>query len=236
MATNIENIPAIMRHHKWAVGAALMDSWFSRPVNVAPKYGPPNTTTVTMNWVLSFLRARRIYDKLMADRIWANSAAQAEIVKMLRRNRLILQNMCYTKSFGRLSDPVPRQDPDYINQRALGMSTDLDDLNAALANFVFNVVVAGTVQTTNTIGEYRVEITEVGVYAKDSYDFVGSQFLGYWDDSDNSVSMINPFSGTEIRNQDFRDWRAANSKGGDFQIFSDLKRTVLKTPDVFTFK
>jgi len=59
MATQITNIPAIMRHHKWNVGADLMDSWFSRPVAVAPKYGLPDTTTVTMNWVLVYRRAKR---------------------------------------------------------------------------------------------------------------------------------------------------------------------------------
>jgi hypothetical protein len=36
---------------------------------------------------------------------------------------------------------------------------------------------------------------QVVVNVKDSYDFNGDQFLGLWDDSDNSVSMLNLFSG-----------------------------------------
>lgn len=210
-----------------------MDSWFSRNVNVAPKYGLPNTTTIKMDsWVLSFKGARSVYDQLIKEKIWRNIPAQKEIANMLRRKGLVVPKSCYYRSFGDLSQPVKNQDNDYINQRVVSMSSDLDDMSAALGNFVFNVLVAGNISSEDKSG-HKVEITEVGVYVKDSYDFNGYQFLGYWDDSDNSVSMINPFSGTAVYNQDFRNWRTANLKGGDFQVFSDIKRIKLTTPDVF---
>ncbi len=55
----LTNIPKIMRHHGWASGATLMESWFSRPAMTAPSYDSPNVSTIRMDaWVLSFPRAR----------------------------------------------------------------------------------------------------------------------------------------------------------------------------------
>jgi hypothetical protein len=235
MSLTITNIPAIMRSKKWYNAASLMDSWFSRPVTVAPKYGLPDTTTIQMDsWVLTFSRAKKIYEQLMKERIWMNTAAQAEITKMLRRKNLLIPA---SVSFGNLDQPVPLQDDDYINQRVVSFGLfDLDDMSAALGNYIFNVVAAGYVTSTPGTTAYQVSITEVGVYVKDSFDFNGDQDLGYWDDSDNSASMFNPLSGDGVTNQTFRDWRAKNMMGGDFRVFSDLKRTVIKPPDTFFIK
>lgn len=232
MATTITNIPKIMRSNSWLNGARLMEIWFSRAAAIAPGYGPPDTTTIKMDsWVLTFSAAKDVYDKMIKEKIWQNQAAQTEIVKMLRRKGLLLANQCFYLPFGNLSLPVEIQDADYINQRIVKMTSTLDDLSAALANFVFNVVVSGHV--SNEKSGYKAEISKVGIYVKDSYDFNGQQFLGYWNDTNNCVSMINPFCGTSISNQDFSDWRAKNGKGGDFRVFSDVKQIFLSPP--FTF-
>lgn len=75
------------------------------------------------------------------------------------------------------------------------------------------VVAAGSVAPAPLTSQHRVTITEVGVYIRDSYDFNGDQFLGYWDDSDDSVSMTNPLSGTKVSNADFRSWRGRTEEG-----------------------
>lgn len=235
MSLTITNIPAIMRSKKWLNGAALLDSWFSRYVTVAPKYGLPDTTTIRMDsWVLTFLRAKKIYEKLMKERIWASTPAQGEITKMLRRKGL-LKPAC--RSFGDLGLPIQLQHDDYINFRVVDFDlSDLDDMTAALGKFAFRVLVAGFVTAPSGVSGYKVTITEVGVYIRDSFDFNGDQFLGFWDDSDNSVSMKNPFSGTSVTNNDFREWRSKNNMGGDFIVFSDIKRTILTSPDTFFIK
>lgn len=237
MSLTITNIPAIMRSKKWFNGASLLDIWFSRPPAIAPKYGLSVTTTILMDhWVLTFPRARQVYDGLMRERIWANPAAQREIAEMLRRKGFLIPET--SQSFGNLAQPVQLQDNDYINYRIVNFGLlDLDDMSAALGNFAFRVVVAGGVTAAGSgRSEYQVTITEVGVYIRDSFDFNGEQFLGYWDDSDNSVSMINPLSGTGVSNSDFRDWRSKNGKGGDFLVFSDIKRTTLNPPDTFVVR
>jgi hypothetical protein len=153
---------------------------------------------------------------------------------MLRRKGFL---MPASRSFGNLNQPVQFQDADYINYRVVnfGLSA-LDDMSAALGNFAFRVIVSGSVTAASRVSGYQVKITEVGVYIRDSYDFNGDQSLGYWDDSDNSVSMFNPLSGTSVSNSDFRDWRSKNSRGGDFLVFSDIKRTTLTTPDTFNIR
>jgi uncharacterized protein DUF6402 len=232
MSLTITNIPAIMRSHRWENGARLMETWFARPIAIAPAYGPPETATIRMDaWVLTFPRAKQVYDQLMREKIWANAAAQREIATMLRRQGVLTPG---SRSFGNLTRAVPLQDADYINYRVVNFGlSNLDDLSAALGNFAFRVLVSGAVAAASGGSGYQVTITEVGVYIRDSYDFNGEQFLGYWDDSDNTVSMFNPLSGTSVSNSDFRDWRSRNGRGGDFLVFSDIKRTTLTTPDTF---
>src|SRR5438132_4088193 len=100
-----------------------------RYVAVAPKYGLPDTTTIQMDsWVLTFPRAKKIYDQLMKERIWMNAAAQGEITKLLRRKGLL---MPASRAFGNLAQPVQLQDDDYINYRVVSFGlSDLDDMSA----------------------------------------------------------------------------------------------------------
>jgi hypothetical protein len=120
-----------------------------------------------------------------------------------------------------------------------------------LGAFTFRVVVAGTVRPADRrkpgdgddVG-HQVSINDVGIYIRDSYDFEGDQFLGYWDtgstylrpwgavDSPQAakrmkygkVSLSYFQGGERIENADFRKWRMQTGKGGDFLVFSNLKR------------
>ena len=69
----------------------------------------------------------------------------------------------------------------------------------------------------------QVTIEEVGVYVKDSFDFNGNQFLGWWGPAD-----------VPINNSDFQRWRAENHTGGDFLVYSDVKRTRVSPTDTVT--
>ena len=241
MSLTLTNIPAIMRANKWPHGADLMDSWFARKIATAPKYGLPDTTTVTMGWALGFKRAKDVFDQVVKDRIWATPKAQVEIGKLLRRKGLLAPG---TRTFGDLGARVELQDPDYVTYHAVGFSyTDLDDMSAALGNFLFRVVVAGTVTGAAAPAKpasgpaatpkYQVKVTEVGLYVADSYDFNGDQPLGFWNEKKNTMSMINPFAGDYVDNESFRDWRKAHGMGGDFRVLSDVRRVPLARPDTF---
>jgi Family of unknown function (DUF6402) len=216
-----------------------MEIWFSRPRTPRRRYSAPETNTIRMDsWALTFSRAREVYDRLMRDRIWVNTPARQEVAKLLQRKGLLGTTQ---RAFGQLADPLPKQDADYINERPVGPEHTFDDMTAALGNFNFRVLVAGKVAPASTVpghGRFRVEITEVGVYVRDSYDFEAEdQYLGGWSDDPDGFSaivlplMTNVF--TRIYNKDFRDWRDRTGRGGDFLVFSDLKRVRLNPPDTF---
>lgn len=132
--------------------------------------------------MLTFPRARAAYDQLMRERIWANAAAKKEIATLLR-GKGMLTPVPQTRPFGNLSRPVPHLDSDYVNFRVVSFGLfNLDDMAAALGNFAFRVVVAGGVAPVPKTSKFQVTISDVGVCIRDSYDFNGSQFLGFWDE------------------------------------------------------
>lgn len=231
MAITLTNIPRIMRANRMPIGAAVMESWFLRPTATKPAYGTTDTTTVKMSWVLGFKRAKAVYDGIVSGKIWANYAAQKVIEERLKTKGLLTS---VPQNFGNLSAPAPTLDAEQVNQRVVGMSDmtqSLDDMDAALGNFVLQVVVAGTVSPKGT--GHQVDIKEVGIFVRDSYDFEGRQYLGTWDDTTNSVSRNPLSSGDTVWNSDFRDWRTTNGMGGDYMIFSDVQKITLTTPDSF---
>ena len=245
MLSDLTHIPRIMRRRGWLNGARLLDTWFSRPRAVAPAYSAADTTTIRMDsWVLTFPRARQVYDQLIRERIWANPPARLAVAALLRRKGLLGTAV---RPFGWMTDPVPLQDADHINHRPAGGYTNFDDMTAALGNFTFRVVVAGTVGPVAAAGKgYQVRITEVGVYVRDSFDFEGNQYLGCWSDDPDGFSpvmppepgagmglMVRPPLFSPVGNRDFRSWRDRTGRGGDFLVFSDLKRVALNPADTF---
>jgi hypothetical protein len=135
-------------------------------------------------------------------------------------------------------------DKDHVQFRPHDQSifTGVDDLTAAMANFVFRMLVKGQVQYLRSSGYYRVMVEKIGIYVRDSYDFNDfspqwsrpkswmSQPLGFWSCRAN-YGGINPLLGRYVNNQDFREWRRRHGRGGDYVVFSDLQ--ILDTHDIF---
>jgi len=231
MSLTLTNIPSIMRYQGWKNGARLLDNWFSRSSAIAPAYGPADTTTIKMDgFVLTFTRARLVYEGLVKEKIWSNPKAKVEIRRLLNRLGRLGRPRGW---FGNINLAPPILESDYINFRTVTFGIfDSDDLAASLGKFTFRVVVAGESEAVRG-GKTKVYVHQVGIYVRDSFDFNGDQFLGFWDDSDNSVSMINPLSGDKVTNASFRDYRSKTGKGGDFLVYSDTKKLMLAEPDVF---
>ncbi|EYF08686.1 DUF6402 family protein [Chondromyces apiculatus] len=231
MTLRLTSIPKIMRHQGWHNGAQLLDKWFSRPSAIAPAYGTPDTTTIKMDgFVLTYPRARAVYDALVRDCIWANPAAQAEVRRLLGRLGRLGGPRAW---FGDINRSPMILDGEYINHRTVGFGlSNLDDLSAALGNFAYRVAIAGEAEGLST-GGTRVYVHQVGIYVRDSFDFNDSQFLGYWDDSDSSVSTMNFLSGDRVENASFQAYRRGTGMGGDFLVYSDTKKLMRSPPEVF---
>jgi hypothetical protein len=226
---DVTRIPGVMDAKGWSHGAALLREWFSLPAAIAPSFANTDSTTVTMDWVLTFERAKKVYDAIFADKVYVNDAARAEIAKLLKKLGVDKGGVFD------FAKPVTALDPDFdINFKPVGSFLDpLDDLTATLGRFTFRMVVAGRVEPGTATGRFRVTVSDVGVHVRDSFDFNGSQPLGCWNVCTNDVGKMFCGGGVDINNTDLDAWRKANGSGGDMKILSDVKPTHLTTPDVF---
>lgn len=203
-------------------------TWFGTPPSEGPVYTAPITNLIKMSWVLRFQRAKSVYDAIFADRVWANSPSQRRLVQLLKGKAAPPGGQ--SLPFGDLSAAVTVVDQQWVNARPVQNGLAVDQLTAALGAFVFNIAIAGKISSIRapipgapSLPMVVLTIEEIGVYVKDSFDFEGQQFLGWWGYRD-----------TPYYNSDFCEWRLLNHAGGDFWIFSDVKRTRLATPDVLT--
>jgi hypothetical protein len=190
---------------------------------------PIDDTTVTMDWVLGFDRARKEYDKVFQQKLYRTPEAQ----KVLRK-RLQDAYQHTTDPIIPLSDisiPIKFLHALHINHVELWeIVATLDDLGAALGNFSFYVVPVGTALRTHD--GIVVTINSVAVYLLDVVEFNESQWLGFWEMPDR-VSYIPSHDAVYIENADFGKYRDATRRGGDFKVFAKPKVTALDSPESF---
>lgn len=217
-------IPEEMRFNGWDEGAQVLETWFERPPATEPNYSAPVTDLLKMSWILRFPRAKEVYDNIIKERIWTNDPSKSRMVTLLKGVPIPPEGL--TMPFGNLNAPVPVVDQKWLNSRPVSNGLNIDALTAAVGAFNFNIAVAGKITSKPfmrgmTMRMVSVSIEEVGIYAKDSVDFEGQQFLGWWGYRD-----------TDYYNSDFREWRIENHRGGDFLDYSDMRKIKLTTPDV----
>lgn len=228
--SSITKIPGIMRANKWFNGAALMDEWFAGPSAERPTYTTPDTSTIKMDtWVLIFPRAKTVFDTMVRDKVWMSAAAKPIFASRLRALGI---GPSTTKCMDISSKSALDQHPLHVNFKAVPTAVSLDDMDAALGDYSIYVAPL-SFDVAPEVGKLRVTLYSVGFHIWDSYDFKGHQILGWWDEITNTASGL-PFpGGNETDNGNFRDWRTANGKGGDFQVYSDVKEVSISPPDSF---
>jgi hypothetical protein len=239
---DITLIPGIMRRHGWLNGARLQDIWFGRPPNAVPERGVPDTTTIRMDgWALTFPRCAQAIRAMTTDRYWCGEEARRTLGRILQRQGKLTS---MRTTFGDLSLPVPQLDSQVLSELWVGSLRDpLDDMYAALGSFAVRVVAAGTVvpvqaavpsmtssaRPRTTATRHQAQIEQVGFFIRDSFDFNGFQPLGFWSSTDVARA---PLPGYDwVGNDTYRAWRAANGRGGDFIVYSDLKVVRRSPPD-----
>jgi hypothetical protein len=205
-----------------------------------PEKGLPCWDVVRMDWVLGFERSRVAYTSIFDQGLWKTDKAKREMASVLKRLGRMRVNMC--TEYGRDDVNIPRTHRDHVQFVSVGggkweMATNaIDHLTAALARFNFHVVALGEVESIlGKSGKFAFNVSELGVYVRDSYDFNDAagedQDLGRWNADDNTVGRTFLTGGTSVHNSDFRRWRGENNLGGDFLIYSDVKYTTLKAPE-----
>ncbi|SMH59456.1 DUF6402 family protein [Azospirillum agricola] len=239
-ACSVEIVPPIMRNKGWPVAAALLERWFAGPANDKALDGEPDTSTVPLDWVLSFPRARIHYDRLLGRSggapAWLTTAAMS-----LLQERLVENGVWDGGAFNPFAVPLPEAHRRwYVQTHRVETAwyqdaiSEIDELDAALHNFAFHLFPVGKVSVLdNRIRS--VVIDGVGVYMRDNFDFGGGwnipglPDLGSWGLPDR-VSK-SPLSGLcPITNEMFRGWRRRHGRGHDYLVFSDVRYVAEVSP------
>lgn len=271
----LSDIPATMRKKGWTVASKLMERWFGNPawemsldqkrdrfgtLDIQRTSEQIDTTTVTMAWLLQvqFQRARAMRDQFIygagapnGTPLWRNQEALGFIAQRLRRDGKFTNAI---EQFGKgLSTPLLSHHC-LLNERVAGSLTDpLDDLYGALGFYAMRVAGAGYIEplkdSKGKIIKHRVHLEKVGLFVRDTYDFIGSQGLGLWNFNDvqKGTGYFNPDVKLDqncnavdekdankavrreeeryfdVENADFQSYRTKFSKGGDFVIYSDVQ-------------
>jgi hypothetical protein len=206
---DIQDIPGAMRKIGAPLGADLMDKWFAGQLNYPPTSDderkginqngvpyPPSmidVTSVKIEWVLRFARAKSGVEKLISQ--LETAAARREAAKALRpyRNRQDIQPWLECqgdivrlhKEFQFQHAPVEGTLHQKLMQfvtRSLYNEGVPDDLTCALGSF--NLYAAISRAYFDHKNKSAI-VTHVSVYVKDNFTFTdkkneASQYLGHW--------------------------------------------------------
>lgn len=233
--TMVGRVEAMMRKNSWLNGAELQRKWKESASAVKPAWAFTDTDTIKMDsFVLTFERAQKEYNKILTRVRTNDQKQQAQIEKLLDRHQL---RDGQPHSFGNFeTDGMAKLDHDSIQSEGVGEGTfakafvPLDDLTASLNAFEFKAAVSGTIQPVPGEKKLRVRIKEAGIFVEDDFDFEGTEPLGCWDPLTDTLSRsfaATCSNGTALDNAAYRMWREHHNKGGDFKVYSDIKREPL---------
>lgn len=254
MVFTLRDIPTAMRAEGWEIGAKVMERWFARPARAMSKEEKSNdrrspdieTRLVTMGWARGFSRVASAEQRLLAT--WSNptrlSASRQVLEKRVRHWRQRHATGDRAFRFGNLSAATAEIDAtSQINIEKVdsAYSGTVDDFYAAIGNCTLKIAVSGMVTALGN-NRLRLVIDEVGTYLRDTYDFIDDQGLGGWGPSGlRRAALLAPDiqivaetarerpgqAFWSVGNGSFRQYRAHYGRGGDFVIFTDIRRQCI---------
>jgi hypothetical protein len=233
---DIQEIPAAMEKLGWKISAKLMRKWFAgqlnypvndegdeKQINQLGQPFPPSmidTSTIKMDWILSFPRARRKFEELQGNAVIQSPAARNELEKILRRclaagckYRLNaweevnhdIQELHRQFQFQNIGVDTSPGDKAMLLVRTNTSGTGVpDDLAGALGGFALYAAIERAQLDWVTPKKVKVIVTHINLYMKDVYSFYdrsdqkASQYLGHWNrngvrlvPADLAVSLLN---------------------------------------------
>lgn len=253
----VRYIPQVMRAQNtpWEIAAQCQERWFNGDANEEPWKISPILNFVTMDWLLSFSRIQDFYnDNIMKKWNTENAIKSLKAQIKLQTKYLGLKlpdNIGEIRTFG-TSEETLKKYPD-ISQPKMGGSKDieimpvferfyyqnieykisivppeiLDDLFGAFGSFQFRIIAFGSITKIRN-NYYKVQINKIGIYLKDSFDFITKgEYLGDWSIVDNDIlrnpMFLTPKEYFAITNDSYKAYRIDYNKGMDFNVYSDIK-------------
>ena len=222
---DIQEIPRAMRTLMMPMSAKLMEKWFAGQLNYSPdddaeramlnqddKPYPPSmidTTTITMDWILKFGRAKAQFENLTNTLIYSERAKGIVAKKLAPyidayevrpwercRNDLQLLHKHFQFQFAPVEGTLEQKAIQWLHRLPRGGAPD--DLTGSLGSFNFYAAIAGA-KIDRSRG--TATVTHIVVYVKDHYTFdtkpgMPSQYLGHWNSS--GVLVVPEFMATDV--------------------------------------
>ena len=278
---DIQDVPKAMRKLHMPMAAKLQERWFAGQENYSrtaddllneidqngARYASSmvDATTIKMEWILSFNRAKKAFETLMNESL-NNQKSIAVLKTKLSPYRsyadIVAWNIAksdfldfhhrFQFQLGSVNATWGSRIAQYLDRMTTAGGVP-DDLTGALGSFNFYVAVRYA--SFNRSGN-RALITDVSVYVRDPYEFSDEQYLGHWSPSHVAVVPIQQISSFSkwcdypvadgaahekdsvlypVKNKDYRDWRQKHRQGGDFMIYSDRMNVKLNVPIAVDF-
>ncbi|MGJ7582031.1 DUF6402 family protein [Variovorax sp. RHLX14] len=273
---DIQDVPKAMRKLHMPMAAKLQERWFAGQENYSltsddlqneldqhgVRYVPGmiESTTIKMDWVLSFSRAKKAFEDLIEQRLIlpvARDILRKKLAPYRNRLDLVAWNAAGSDFFRfhqmfqfqliKVNATWGQRIEEFMIRFATSGGVP-DDLTAALGSF--NLYAAIQYAYFDHANRTAV-ITHVSVYVRDSYEFSDEQYLGHWSSSHVAVVPAHQLASGKgwldypvvegsiyaqdstfypVTNKHYRDWRAKFGQGGDFMIYTDRLSVKLDRP------
>ncbi|CAM3488663.1 DUF6402 family protein [Xenorhabdus bovienii] len=243
----LNQIPDAMEKMGWEMAPKLMRHWFNtKPAytfteEVKTKYVRDkaidipderiNASIIKMEWALKYKQPQDVMSVLING--WSSSAGIDQLKIQLKKEG-------GKKELGYEKDMREIDTFSVVNSRRFGSKFDtIDDWYGAMGNSNMKVAVKGYVDKLNGKDVFVTE--QIGMYLKDTYDFVGAnEPLGIWSKNGilDKISSVDyaalyatgswmalwvKYNGyVPVINDSFRKWQKKYNEGGDFIVYSDV--------------
>lgn len=219
---DIQDVPKSMRKLGLPMAAKQQERWFAGAANYSTsaqglrdeidqngvRYAPAmvDSTTIKMEWVLSFSRAKKAFDELIRERLRTPDALKTlkdELTPYRNRSDILGWNVAnsdfltFHQKFQFQRIAVNASWGERIGQfldRSISAGGVPDDLTATLGSFNFYAAVRYARFEWSSTDRVAV-ITEVSVYVRDPYEFSDEQYLGHWSPSHVAVVPAHQVAG-----------------------------------------
>jgi hypothetical protein len=219
---DIQDVPKSMRKLALPTAAKLQERWFAGAANYSrsaqdlqqeidqngARYAPAmvDSTTIKMDWVLSFRRAKVAFDELIQTHLRTPNALgtlKSKLAPYRNRNDILGWNaansdfLAFHQKFQFQRIAVNASWGQRISQfldRSINAGGVPDNLTAALGSFNFYAAVRYARFESSPAGRVAV-VTDVSVYARDPYEFSDEQYLGHWSPSHVAVVPAHQVAG-----------------------------------------
>jgi len=253
---DIQDIPGTMKALGRPIAAKALERWFEGSLNYSPDEAsakkelnqeghafPPgmiDTKLITLEWAMSYTRAKVARDMLVNDLVF-NTAALRVLRPILKRHLNESLHSTWMNCNGDIQKlhkeyqfqltavegTVAQKVSQYIHQEFSERGIP-DELNMTLGSFVLYAAVARAVFTRDS-GGTRATVTNIYVYIKDSFTFTDpsdapSQYLGHWNKS--SIAIVPSHVASVVSGQRWIEhpvWKAPLK--GDFDLLYPVKNS-----------